>query len=117
MRILADENIPGSVVKTLRGDGHDVVWILDIAAGSGDNRVFDIAISQTRILLTQDKDFAARAARRTNPGLDGLILLRPDGIGAIEIANFVTRTINSRDDWRGQFAILKQNSIRLRKLA
>jgi hypothetical protein len=34
LRILANENVPGQMVRVLRDEGHDVVWVLTEAPGS-----------------------------------------------------------------------------------
>ena len=39
MRLLANENIPGSVVSALQAAGHDVVWIRTAAPGATDPEV------------------------------------------------------------------------------
>jgi hypothetical protein len=36
MNLLADENIPASIVRALQDDGHDVVWIRSEAPGISD---------------------------------------------------------------------------------
>ena len=63
MRFLADENIPASLVKGLRSAGHDVRWANDTLQGMADWIVLDAAIAEQRILVTQDKEFAADAYR------------------------------------------------------
>ena len=35
-RILANENIPGPVVRALRAAGHDMLWVKEIMAGAKD---------------------------------------------------------------------------------
>lgn len=37
-------------------------------------------------------------------------------MGVGPVSDFVAKTINTRDDWAGHLAVLKRNSIRLRKL-
>ncbi len=117
MRILADENVAGAVVNALTKAGCDVVWIAKTTPGSTDALVFDIACKENRILLTHDKDFAAGSARKMSAGLKGVILLRLDGIAVDTVADFVSRTISSRDDWQGSYSIVKKNNIRMRKLS
>ena len=56
MRLLADENFPGLVVRTLRSRGHDLVWIREERPGIGDSEVLSMATRQERILLTFDKE-------------------------------------------------------------
>ena len=37
MRLCANENIPEDCILRLRQDGHDVLWIREVAPGSPDN--------------------------------------------------------------------------------
>ncbi len=117
MRIMADENVAGAVVRALRAGGHDVNWIAETAKGSPDSFVLAIVVKESRILLTHDKEFAAAAGRRNVRGLQGIILLRLDGMGPDEVGEFVTRTLGCRTDWVGKLAIVKPKIIRMRNLA
>jgi len=57
MNILADENIEVPVVARLRAEGHQVLYIAEIASGSDDRKVLESAIQAEAVLLTEDKDF------------------------------------------------------------
>ena len=57
MRLLADENFPRPTVLALRQDGHDVLWARTDCRSEPDTLLLDIAESQSRIVLTLDKDF------------------------------------------------------------
>ena len=59
MRILADANIHGEVVKRLRELSHDVTWVAERPSDPGDVAVLDEANSQDRVLLTHDKGFGS----------------------------------------------------------
>jgi predicted nuclease of predicted toxin-antitoxin system len=75
MRFLADESCDFAAVRALRTSGHDVVAVAEIARGAEDSVVIEIARSQQRVLLTEDKDFGQlvfAAARQTA----GVILIR-----------------------------------------
>src|SRR5207302_3074355 len=39
MRLCANENVPGDCVAVLRQRGHDVLWVREVARGSGDDAV------------------------------------------------------------------------------
>jgi hypothetical protein len=116
MRLLADENLPGEAVASLKANGHDVVWIRDAARGSTDDDVFALAMNETRILLTFDKDFGELAWRRRQAGICGVILFRlrmpPPGRAAAVIVG----RIAERDDWQGHFSIIEPGRIRMRPL-
>ena len=57
MRLCANENVPGECVAVLRQRGHEVLWIREVARGSGDEAVLARAQADARLLITFDKDF------------------------------------------------------------
>ncbi|MBI4305133.1 MAG: DUF5615 family PIN-like protein [Chloroflexi bacterium] len=57
MRFLADESCDIRVAQALRRAGHDVVVIFETARGTPDPEVLEIALKDSRILLTEDRDF------------------------------------------------------------
>jgi predicted nuclease of predicted toxin-antitoxin system len=74
---LADECITSSLVRELRGAGHDVLYIAEFAASLSDVEVMALASQEGRLLLTADKDFGELVFRRSQV-VPGLILLRID---------------------------------------
>ncbi|HEX8521020.1 MAG TPA: DUF5615 family PIN-like protein [Tepidisphaeraceae bacterium] len=57
MRLLADENIHVEIVQQLRALGHDVISALESFPGAPDQHVLQVARAQSRVLITDDKDF------------------------------------------------------------
>lgn len=58
MKIKLDENLPAELIDTLRARGHDVDSVYSEGlTGSSDQIVFGAAISESRILFTQDLGF------------------------------------------------------------
>lgn len=57
MRLLADESCDFSVVRGLRSAGYDVTSIAESLSGAPDEQVIDLARSERRLLITEDKDF------------------------------------------------------------
>ena len=57
MRFLADECCDFAVVRTLRACGHDVLAISEFQHRSVDKDLMERALSENRVLLTEDKDF------------------------------------------------------------
>jgi len=57
MRFLADESCDFSVVRALRSANHDVVAIAEVSPREEDPSVMDRAVRESRILITEDKDF------------------------------------------------------------
>ena len=57
MRFLADESCDVALSKALVEAGNDVLEVRVIRPGADDGWVVNLAVSENRILLTEDKDF------------------------------------------------------------
>jgi predicted nuclease of predicted toxin-antitoxin system len=57
MRFLADQSCDFAAVQALRSAGPDVVALSQFQQRSVDDEVIELAQSEERILLTEDKDF------------------------------------------------------------
>ncbi len=57
MNILVDESVGQQIVARLRDDGHDVLYIAEMAPGVDDEEVLGAANEHDALLLTADKDF------------------------------------------------------------
>ena len=67
MRLVADESCDISVIVGVRGAGHDVIAIAELMSGIDDEKVIELAASQQRLLLTEDKDFITPVAVEVRP--------------------------------------------------
>ncbi len=54
MRFIADENIPGLLIRRLADFGHDIIAC---PKSRSDTAIAKLALSQKRTILTLDKDF------------------------------------------------------------
>jgi predicted nuclease of predicted toxin-antitoxin system len=61
VRFLADESCDSVVVRALRAAGHDAATVSDVAPGAEDEIVAALANSESRVLVTEDKDFGQLA--------------------------------------------------------
>ena len=75
MRFLADECCDFAAVRSLRAEGHDVLAVNEFQHRSVDKELMELALTENRILLTEDKDFGwlVFAGRLNSPGV---ILIR-----------------------------------------
>jgi len=91
MRFLADENCDFAVVRALRGAGHDVATVKDLAPGSTDDDVIRLALAEHRTLLTEDKDFGQLvfASAIESPGVADAVLKLVQREGADLTRRFV----------------------------
>jgi len=77
VRWLADECVDAGLVLHLRGGGHDVLYIAEIAPSVTDAEVMTRARTEGRVLLTEDKDFGDLVFRRGQQ-VPGIVVLRID---------------------------------------
>ena len=116
MRFLANENIPGPVVRTLRQAGHDVLWAKEDLRGAGDHAVLSRAQTDRRVTVTCDTDFGELAFRFGLPATCGVVLFRIQWTDPATDNAFVVSALTGRDDWTGVFAVVERDRVRLRPL-
>jgi predicted nuclease of predicted toxin-antitoxin system len=112
---VADEHIDSVIVRRLRDDGHDVVWIAELSPGVDDERVLAIAEQQQRILLTADTDFGDFVFRQRR-ATAGIVLLRLAGFTPERKAAAMAEVIASHlDELRGAFTVVAPGAVRIRR--
>jgi predicted nuclease of predicted toxin-antitoxin system len=92
VRLLADEGVDALTVARLRGDGHDVTYVAELAPGITDDAGLELANADDRVLLTTDKDFGELVFRLGRLPL-GVLLLRLAGLEADARAEIVSRAV------------------------
>lgn len=75
MRFLFDEDCDAIMVRALRALGHDVTFVAEFMAGASDNIVLQHAVDESRLLVTEDRDFGALVFRDKKPAI-GIVLVR-----------------------------------------
>lgn len=116
MRVLANENLPGPVIKTLRERGYEVLSVKETIPGADDRTVLRLAQKERRLVVTFDKGFGELAFLFGLPSEEGVILFRLSGADP-EIDNErVVAALESRSDWEGNFAVVTDNLIHIRPL-
>ena len=117
MILLADENIPFSVVRALADGGYDIVWIRTEAPGISDLDVIRYACQENRVILTYDKDFGELAVKDNLCPSAGIILFRLRLKTPARIAEYILNILKSRTDWEGHFSVVEEKRIRMRLLS
>lgn len=113
MRFLADESCDFAVVRALRGDGHDVLAVGEFQPRSVDEDLMQLALAESRLLLTEDKDFGwlVFAAHMDSPGV---ILIRFPASARGTLASAVRRLVTEQDrQLPGAFVVLRPGSARI----
>jgi len=116
MRIIANENVSGSVIRVLRDRGHDVLSVKESMRSESDEAVLARAQADQRLVVTHDKDFGELAFRYGLPANCGVILLRLSGADPESDNQRAIDALESRSDWEGYFAVVEEHRIRLRPL-
>lgn len=115
MRFLADESCDFAVVTALRDAGHDVVAIAETAPGPEDEVVLAQAQSESRVLLTEDKDFGLLAyagGLRTA----GVVLIRFPGHARSSVGSAVLDAVSQFGDRLSKgFVVVEPGRARLSK--
>lgn len=116
MRFLVNENIPGPVIRRLRELGHDVLSAKESLAGESDDVLLARAQAEQRVTLTCDTDFGELAFRAGLPATYGVVLFRIAWSDPASDNAFALSALTTRSDWRGVFAVVERDRIRIRPL-
>lgn len=110
MQFLADESCDFSVVRALRAVGHDVLAVAEIASGSDDSIVMDIAF---RVLLTEDKDFGQLVYSHSEPS-SGVIFIRYPASARKALPKAVVTLVSEAEiDLVGRFVVMSPGRVRI----
>lgn len=113
MRFLADECCDFAAVRVLRAQGHDVLAVGEFQNRTVDRELLELALSDDRILLTEDKDFGwlVFAARRDSPGV---ILLRFPASARSSLAGAILKLVTEHAAvLPGAFVVLRPGSAKI----
>ncbi len=117
MKIVADEGIERSVVLKLRAEEHQVIHIAEIAPGSIDTRVLELASQEEALLITYDKDFGDLIFYRRYHNHGVMLLRLPDSLSSSEKVGVVVDVIREKGEGLFQsFTVVtlsKRRTIRL----
>ena len=116
MRVIANENVTGTVVRKLRQHGHDVLSVKESMQGADDRSILQRAETDPRLIITQDKDFGELAYRYRLPASCGIVLFRLSGEDSSADNQRMFDVIESRSDWAGRFSVVTDSRIRMRPL-
>lgn len=83
------------------------------APGSTDDDVLRLAIVDSRLLLTFDRDFGELIYKRGRDASCGVILLRLPIGAPLAFDELITRVISERDSWHGHFSVIEPDRIRM----
>jgi predicted nuclease of predicted toxin-antitoxin system len=118
MKFLLDENVDARLLPYLQGQGHDVLRLVsDYPAGLPDQQVLAIAVTQERILITNDRDFGELVFVQRQAHT-GVILLRLGDYAdlSVKIAR-LNHVLTHYATQLDQFLVVTQRRVRVRPQA
>ncbi|MBI5330312.1 MAG: DUF5615 family PIN-like protein [Betaproteobacteria bacterium] len=117
MKLLANENIPQSVVRGLRERGHDVAAIVERTPGMRDSEVLTMANAEERPLLTFDRDYGELIFVRRMPCPAGRLYLRliPSSPQQV-LERLMSLPEGKETELAGKFVVADEEGVRLRPL-
>jgi predicted nuclease of predicted toxin-antitoxin system len=114
MKFLADEGVDRLIVNGLRELGFDVYYVIEEVRSLDDDVLLEIALNESRILITRDKDFG-ELVFRLNKAHAGVILIRLEGYTTRERADTVCPLIlQYQDQLPNAFTVIQKGIIRIR---
>jgi len=114
MRILADENFPKPLVDLLREQNHDVVWARTDCIGWKDTDILERAESESRIVLTLDKDFCQISLQRRAPlKSSGVVLFRAHPSTPDRLRPLLLAFLRADQVWTGHLTTVTATGLQL----
>lgn len=115
MKFLVDECTGTSVVACLRDEGYDAVAVVEVMPEADDEEILDHAVSEGRIVVTNDKDFGEMVFRsgRVHRGVVLLRLRDERAENKVRIMKVVLAQLGARL-WN-HYVVATEAGIRVRK--
>ncbi len=113
MRFLADESCDANITRALRNAGHDILDVADVAPRAEDSMVIALAVKESRMLLTEDKDFGQLVFASGSP-TNGVVLFRyPHQARSRVIHTFVDLVKKKGEQLMNRFIVVQPGRIRI----
>ncbi|MBN2105768.1 DUF5615 family PIN-like protein [bacterium] len=114
MKLLLDENVPRSVFDFLKENHFDILWIRESNRGISDEAVIQLAVKDSRIIITYDKDFGELVFRHFIK-VKGVVLIRilDENVAKEKLLELLRSHKTTLADY---FMVLTEKHIRRRKI-
>lgn len=117
MEFLADESCDFAAVRALRSAGHDVEAVAELAPRAKDRDVLASALSSSRVVLTEDKDFGTLCFAELAANA-GVILIRFPAEARQRLGESVVEAASRLGDaLRSSFVVLEPGRLRISRRA
>jgi len=115
LRFLADESCDYSVIRALRTAGYSVDAIAEIAPSLSDEAVLELAVTENRLLITEDKDFGEWVFAHRH-AMTGVLLIRyPASLRSTMVSGVIDLIGGHAPELEGSFTVLEPGRARIRK--
>ncbi|MDD3260019.1 MAG: DUF5615 family PIN-like protein [Smithellaceae bacterium] len=115
LRFLADESCDYSVIRALRTAGYSVDAIAEISPSLSDEVVLELAVAESRLLITEDKDFGEWVFAHHHAMMGVLLIRYPARLRSAMVAAVTDLIGEHAPDLEGSFTVLEPGKARIRK--
>lgn len=116
MKFLVDQCCEKSVVMVLREAGHDVLSVDESMSGCADSVILALANKESRILITEDKDFGEMLFRLHMRSI-GVVLLRfHSSERPFRNARLLETVVSHGTALSGNFYVISRDKTRIRPI-
>ncbi len=117
MNFLADESVDRHIVERLRQNGHQVLYVAELAPAISDETVLNLANQEAALLLTADKDFGEMVFRQ-RLHMHGIVLIRLVGLSPSRKAAIVALAVAEHfAELPRAFAVIQPGTFRIRRVS
>ena len=114
LQFLVDESTGIAVIRYLRGFGHDVLAVAEAMPKADDLDILARAVSERRILVTNDKDFG-ELVYRSGQAHHGVLLLRLRDESSANRVRVVKAILEHYEDQlTSHFIVATESAVRIR---
>ena len=114
LMFLVDAGVGRKVEQWLAASGHNVKAVRAIDPRMTDNAILQMAVDESRIVITMDKDFG-EMVYRAGQAHAGVLLLRLDEAASEEKVHVVAQIIQSHGEkLEGRFSVYQSGRLRIR---
>ena len=114
LQFLVDESTGIAVIRYLRGFGYDVLAVAEAMPKADDLDILARAVSERRILVTNDKDFG-ELVYRSGQAHHGVLLLRLHDKSSAKCVRVVKAILEQYEDQlTSHFIVATESTVRIR---
>jgi predicted nuclease of predicted toxin-antitoxin system len=116
MQFLVDESAGSAIAAHLRGLGHDVLEAAQAMSQADDSAILARAVQESRIVVTNDKDFG-ELVFRSGQAHGGIVLLRlRDESSSTRVRVMQAVLDQCKDALPNRFVVATESQIRVRRM-